>query len=155
MSHVLEPLDPSPPPRDGRALATLNYGLIFISIFFAGVPALIAVAIAYSQRMRAAPLLRSHFNFQIAMFWTAFFIALLAGALALTGLVMAVAELVTASGRTLADGFHFADLRVQGDIMALMIGGVLLAATDAVMLMAGSAFGFVRLASGKALGKSA
>jgi uncharacterized membrane protein len=155
MSEVLDPLDETPPPRDARPLAMLNYGLIFSSIFFAGVPALIAVALAYGQRPRATPLLRSHFRFQIGLFWTGFFIALLAGSLVLTGVVMAVAELVGASGRTLSDGFQFRDLRVQGDIMALMIGGVLLAATDAVMLMAGSAFGFIRLASNRSLGKSA
>jgi len=155
MSQELEPLvEPSAMP-DGRPLAMLNYGLIFVSIFFAGVPALIAVALAYAQRSKSSPLARSHFRFQIGLFWTGFFIALLAGSLVLTGVVMAAAELVGASGRTLADGFQLSDLRIQGDIIALMIGGVLLAATDALMLMAGSAFGFIRLASNRSLGKSA
>ena len=33
-----------------RNLAFVTYGLLFFSVFFAGVPALIAVAIAYARR---------------------------------------------------------------------------------------------------------
>ena len=46
----------SPESQDvDRNLALLAYGLLFFAIFFAGVPALVAVAIAYSRRREAAP----------------------------------------------------------------------------------------------------
>lgn len=154
MSYVLDPLDDEPaPPPDGRALAMLNYSLMFISSFLAGVPALIAVALAYAQRSKAPPVLRSHFKFQIALFWLAFMIAVVAGALALTGVVLAVAELITSSGANLADGFHLSDLRVAGWVFALLVGGFLLAVGDALMLMVASAVGFIRLASNRPFGK--
>jgi uncharacterized membrane protein len=59
-----------------RNLALVNYGLLFASVFFAGVPALIAVVLAYTQRDQAANAIRSHYNFQIRIFWIAFALTL-------------------------------------------------------------------------------
>ena len=155
MSYGLEPSAGPPPPGDGRALALLNYGLLFFSIFFAGVPAVIAVALAYSQKSKAPLEMRPHYRFQIGLFWGAFFIALLAGILGLSGLVLALGELLVAGGQSAVSGFHFWKFSFHGSDMILMIGGALLTALDAALLMACSAFGFVRLASNRALGKSA
>src|SRR5947207_8419202 len=75
-----------------RNLAFLTYGLLFFSIFFAGVPALIAVAIAYARRKDADPLVRGHHSFQIWIFWVGFLMALLAGAAGLTAITMMFAQ---------------------------------------------------------------
>lgn len=155
MSYVPPPSDGPPPAGDGRALAMLNYGLMFCSIFFAGVPSLIAVAIAYSQKTRAAPWLRTHFKCQIALFWATFVLALAAGAMGLTGLFMALGELLVAGGRSWEAGWRIWEWRVNGAAIALMVGGVLVAALDAALLMINSAIGFIRLASAPPLGKSA
>ncbi len=155
MSYVLEPSEGPRPAGDGRSLVMLNYGLLFVSIFFAGVPALIAVALAYSQRPKAPPLLRTHYSYQIGLFWTAFFIALLAGSLGFSGLVLAVIELLSAGAESAVSGFRIWKLNVHGEIMVLMVAGALLAAADAVLLMVCSGFGFIRLASNRSLRKSA
>ena len=41
--------------ESARNLAFINYALLFSAVFFAGVPALIAAIIAYSQRDEAPP----------------------------------------------------------------------------------------------------
>ena len=66
-------------------LAMIAYGLLFASIFFAGAPALIAVVIAYSQRREAPTRIRSHFDFQIKVFWAAFALTLAAASCGLAG----------------------------------------------------------------------
>ena len=96
---------PNPPDdRENRGIAMLNYGLLFTSIFFAGIPALIAVALAYARKSKTGPGLKKHFRFQIRIFWIAFFIALLAGACGISGVVLAVIELATNLRRYARDG---------------------------------------------------
>ena len=155
MSDTLEPGAVPSHPDSERTLAMINYGLLFFSIFFAGVPAVIAVALAYSQKSRASPSVRAHYRFQIGLFWGGFFLALLAGLLGLSGVVLALGELLLAGGESAGTGFRIWNLHIHGEDMILVVCGVLLTATDAVLLMACSAFGFVRLASNRALGKSA
>src|SRR5689334_23325161 len=89
-----------------RNLAFLTYGLLFFSVFFAGVPALIAVAIAYARRKDADPLVRGHHSFQIWIFWVGFLMALLAGAAGLTGIMMIVGEAVRLSSVNSWHGFE-------------------------------------------------
>ena len=155
MSYVLPPAEGSRPTGDGRALAMLNYGLFFSSIFFAGVPALIAVALAYSQKSKAPPLLRAHYRFQIGMFWTSFLLALIAGLLFLTGMASAVLEFISDNGGEWLGFPQLRQLRAHGLTLGLIIGGFLLAAFDTLGLMICSAVGFIRLASAPPLGKSA
>ena len=52
-----------------RNLGLLAYALLFFAIFLGGLPALIAVAIAYARRHSAPPWIASHHNFQIWVFW--------------------------------------------------------------------------------------
>lgn len=142
-------------PNDGRALALLNYGLLFFAFFFAGVPAVIAVALAYSQQGKVMQSLRAHHRFQIGLLWGSFFIALLAGILGLSGFFLALGEVLVAGSQSALSGFGFWKINVHGSNMILMISGAMLTALDAILLMVGSAIGFVRLASDRALGKSA
>jgi uncharacterized membrane protein len=156
MTDVSPALEPLPPRDDSRSLAMLNYGLLFCSIFFAGVPALIAVAMAYAQKSKAPPLLRSHYRFQIGLFWSGFLLALIAGALFVTGLVTAIFEFLADTGADWTDGVPMLrELRAHGPALLMIIGGMLIAALDALWLVAASAFGFIRLASHQGLSKSA
>lgn len=134
----------------------LNYGLLFISIFFAGIPALIAVALAYTHKSKVGPILKKHFRIQIRIFWSAFFIALLAGACGMAGVVLSVIELARGAGGFWNwDNVDLKSMRVGGDIVFMLVAAVILSLIDAVWLMISSAVGFIRLASDRSLGKSA
>jgi uncharacterized membrane protein len=141
--------------RENRGVAMLNYGLLFTSIFFAGIPALIAVALAYARKSKTGPGLKKHFRFQIRIFWIAFFIALLAGACGIAGVVLAVLELARGAGVWPWEGVDLRTMRVGGDIVFMLVAAVILSLIDAAWLMSSSAFGFIRLASDHRLGKAA
>jgi len=79
--------------ESSRNLALLNYALMFAAVFFAGVPALAAVIIAYTQRDSAPEPAHSHLGFQIRSFWVAFFLALLAGICGLAAVIHILASL--------------------------------------------------------------
>jgi hypothetical protein len=81
--------------------------------------------------------------------------ALPAGILGLSGFFLALGEVLVAGGQSALSGFRFWKFNVYGSNMILMISGAMLTAIDTVLLMVGSAIGFVRLASDRALGKSA
>ncbi len=147
-------LDP-PYDRENRGVAMLNYGLLFTSIFFAGIPALIAVALAYARKSKTGPGLKKHFRFQIRIFWVAFFIALLAGACGIAGVILAVVELAQGAGVWPWQGVDLRTMRVGGDIVFMLVAAVILSLIDAAWLMASSAFGFIRLASDHSLSKAA
>ncbi len=141
---------------DSRGIAMLNYGLLFASVFFAGVPALIAVALAYSRKSKAEAGLARHFRFQIKIFWTAFFFALIAAACGFAGMVMAVVELARATGGAWSlDGFELKGLQVDGGMLALLVAAIVISLLDAAWVVIAAAVGFIRLASDHSLGKSA
>ena len=52
----------------GHGVATVTYAL-YIAGFFTGVTALIGVMLAYGRRGSASPLVRSHLDWQIRIFW--------------------------------------------------------------------------------------
>ena len=68
--------------------------VLFVAIFFAGLPALIAVAIAYSRRAASTPPVRSHFRRQILIFWVGFSLTLLAALSGLAAVVIFLAEVL-------------------------------------------------------------
>lgn len=134
-------------------LAMLAYVLLFASIFFAGLPALVAVVIAYSQR-REAPTraLRSHFNGQIRIFWVAFTLTLAAAACAMAGLVAGLGEIIkvaTFSGFDRVGGLRVQLSNVTIDVRILVLLGAAVAFgfLSSIWLLAASSLGFIRLAS--------
>ena len=133
-----------------RNLAFLTYGLLFFSVFFAGVPALIAVAIAYARRKDADPLVRGHHGFQIWIFWVGFMLALLAGAAGLTAILMIIAEAFRLSSDGIG-GFGSITLSdVVGPVSLTFIATFfVLGSVAALWLVSTSVYGFVRLASYK------
>ena len=140
-------------------LAMIAYGLLFASIFFAGAPALIAVVIAYSQRQEASPRVRSHYTFQIRVFWVAFALTLAAASAGLTGVIAALGELIDVASITRIE--HIESIRIDlshitldGRVIGLLIAACLLGFLSSIWLLAASAVGFIRLASERAMGHS-
>ncbi|WP_421931337.1 hypothetical protein [Phenylobacterium sp.] len=144
-------------PEAARNLALINYGLLFASIFFAGVPALIAVIIAYSQRDESPPSVRSHHDFQIKIFWVAFALTMAAGACGLGALISGVGELMEFTRVNGWDGFStinidLSRLAIDGRIVALLVAAVVLSLLAGVWLIAAPAIGFIRLVSARGIG---
>jgi len=146
--------------ESARNLAFINYGLLFASIFFAGVPALIAAIIAYSQQDEAPPTIRSHYKFQIRVFWIAFGLALAAG-LSFLGVVIRVTsevfQFTQLPGWDVHDNvkLDLSNVTLDGTLMALLASSALFATLGGVWLILAPALGFVRLASGRGMGHSA
>jgi uncharacterized membrane protein len=143
-----------------RNIALVNYGLLFAAVFFAGVPALIAVIIAYAQRDEATPTLRSHHNFQIRIFWVAFALTLAAGICFLAAIVNGVGALLEFTRVNGWDSFDsiqidLSRLSIDGTIVGLVVASIVLTFLGAVWLIAAPAFGFIRLASERAIGHHA
>ncbi len=138
-------------------LAMIAYGLLFASIFFAGAPALIAAVIAYSQRREASPRVRTHFDFQIRVFWVAFVLTLAAASCGLTGIVAGLGELIDVASITRIERIEsirldLSHVTLDGRVIALLIGGVVLGFLSSLWLLGASSVGFIRLASERAMG---
>jgi uncharacterized membrane protein len=140
-----------PPPTDDSAdkgLALLSYIILFLAPFIAGFPSIISVIIAAVRRGSASPLMRTHYDFQIRIFWIGvLFIAL----------GFACAALALAFGMTVA-------WSAWGDLPATTAGvglGVVLLAAAAVTgflgnfcwMIIASIFGVARLAENRPIGR--
>lgn len=143
-----------------RNLAFINYGLLFASVFFAGVPALIAAIIAYSQRDEAPQTIGSHYRFQIRVFWVAFCLALAAG-VSLLGVVIRVTselfQVTQVPGWDVHDNvkLDLSNVTLDGPLLAMLVSSALFSALGGVWLILAPAFGVVRLASERRMGHSA
>ncbi len=140
-----------------RNLALLGYGLLFFAIFFAGLPALIAVAIAYARKRDTDCAARSHFRFQVFIFWVGFALTLLAALAGLTALVILAGEIVhgVVDGRWDSwDAVVFSQTHVAAVMALAGVAGVLAVLTG-IWLMITSAYGFVRLASRQSIRQTA
>lgn len=140
-------------------IALVNYGLLFASIFFAGVPGLIAVIIAYALRDEAPPTVRTHHDFQIRIFWVAFALALAAGICGLVAVVNGIGELLEFTRANGWDGFDsiridLSQFTIDGTIVGMIVASIVLSFLCALWLIAAPAFGFVRLASERAIGET-
>ncbi|HYE46435.1 MAG TPA: hypothetical protein VEA44_11760 [Caulobacter sp.] len=136
-----------------RLLGLINYGLLFSSIFFAGVPALVAVILAYIQRPTVGPVMREHYRFQIWIFW----IGVLLGAVGGVSLTWAILDVIAQGagghlgpeGWVLAD-FDVSDVHATGRMIALFVISGLALTAMFVWMLAMPVVGFVRLLSGRA-----
>jgi len=149
-----------------RTLALVNYGLLFASIFFAGIPGLVAVIIAYAQQNEAPPRIRTHLRFQIRIFWVAFGLSVAASAAALTAALLAAVDFVqvgvdktwTSFSVDLARLIVMNDLqhlRVATPVVGLVVATVILSFLALLWLVAAPAIGFIRLATDRAIGDGA
>ena len=147
-------------PREAaRNLALMNYGLLFAAFFFAGVPALVAVIVAYTQRDSAAEPGRSHFTFQIRCFWVSFVLALLAGICGLAAVIHVLASLYGVANTLGWDGFDkmevvIGQVAIDASLLFMIVGAIALAFLSGLWLIGASVIGAIRLASDQGMGKS-
>ena len=140
-----------------RNLALLGYGLLFFAIFFAGLPALVAVAIAYSRRRNAVGPISSHFRFQIFIFWVGFALTLLAALSGLAALLVLIGQVVRGAVEGKWDSFDtvlFSQVHVGAVIVCVTVAGVLAVITG-IWLLGTSAYGFIQLASRQSIRQTA
>ena len=141
-------------------LALLGYALLFFSIFFAGMPGLIAAVIAYAQRDSSNIAVRSHYNFQIRIFWVALALSLVAAICAVAAAAISVGHLVemgAQGGWDAWDGISFSasDIHVDPPVIVLLAITALAALATALWLMVAPLVGFIRLATQRSMGDRA
>lgn len=137
-----------------RGVALTAYGLLFISPFMLGAPALAGFGMAYAHRDDAHSLMRSHYRFQMRIFWTT-----------LVCMVLGIALTLGAGGIAIGTGYHW--MRGAFPALGLPQGGWRLIGNpqeeEGWLLMAGIAFlvgaffyilgtslyGFVKLLAGR------
>ena len=140
-----------------RNLAFVTYGLLFVSVFFAGVPALIAVAIAYARRKDVDPLVRNHHSFQIWIFWVGFLMALLGGAAALTAMTLILVQVFHLSQLHGWDGMGAVTFNeVIGKVtLSFIVTAILMLLCAGIWLLFTSVYGVIKLASQKPMSQTA
>ncbi|MDB5429655.1 MAG: hypothetical protein JWP35_771 [Caulobacter sp.] len=151
----------SPPYSEtDRNLALVAYGLLGIAIFFAGLPALVAAVIAYSQRRAVHASIAQHHAFQIRIFWVAFIMSLIAtlsliGA-AITGIGDLIAFLNEGGWDRMTGGtVTMAQMRVDAVPLTLLGITTVLTVLAGIWLIAASAFGALRLVNQRAFVQAA
>jgi uncharacterized membrane protein len=140
-----------------RNLALLNYALLFFAIFFAGVPALIAVGIAYARKRSTECAVKSHFRFQVFTFWVGFALTALAAFAGLAALILLAGEIIRGmlDGRwDSLDTVVLSQVHVAAVMVLFGVAGVLAVLTG-VWLMVTSAYGFILLASRQSIRQTA
>jgi uncharacterized membrane protein len=123
-----------------RVMGLIGYGLLFSAIFFAGVPAIVAVIMAYTQRRSATPLLREHYRFQIQIFWIGMLLGLIAGICGLWAVLDVLAD-----GRQMHDSVDASDLDFSPRVIGLFIASAVMLAVMTLWSLAAPAVGFLRL----------
>jgi len=157
--HASDPHDGIDPVLAGfdHVVALAGYVLLFISVFMFGVPALATMALAYAHKNDSHLLVRSHYRFQLRIFWTAILFALLA-----------IGSAVTAGGLAVSKLFDFVREHLPGVGAAmdragasswsaevaglLLIGAITLGALAVIWTLVASLFGFLRLLGNRPIG---
>lgn len=153
-----------------RNLALLAYGLLGVSMFFAGVTALFAVIIAYVLHDAATEELSRHFRAQIRTFWVALvllIICVLAGTACVLMLIRSTlhhdASSLAAPGSDwlsiMATRYGIA-LEMPAStrrpaVQILLVASGLAGVAAVLWSMVAPAIGFIRLATSKHLGQTA
>ncbi len=145
-----------------RTIGIVNYVLLIVAPLTSGLTALAAVILAYVRRNDADSMTRSHYGFQIRIFWIA--IALFVAGILCTiaaigfGVLDAVGTIGGADGLDAWDvaGLEEKDIRINpaplfgwGSVAALAF------AAHFIWTFVASLFGLVKLASQKGIGRTA
>jgi len=141
-----------------RNLALLGYGLLFFAIFFAGVPALIAVAIAYTRRRDVNCTVKSHHRFQIYIFWIGFALTALAALSGLGAVISILVQAVSSAMHTKLNGFDvvsYRSVQFSGAVAAFSVATVSLGVLTALWLLITSSYGFIQLATHRPIRQTA
>jgi uncharacterized membrane protein len=145
---------------EDRILTTAVYVLYFVAPFFCGFTALVGAVIAYARRPLADALNRTHYAFQIRLFWIGFALLGAAAVAALAGAGVLIAHLFDATMRGGAgwDGWDvdFGDearghLNLAG--LVVLIVSTVLAGASVLWTMLAAVFGVARLLSGEPIGR--
>ena len=158
MASVTDVARSAPADDVDRNLALLAYGLLFFAVFFAGLPALIAVAIAYAKRRKVAPFIAGHHRFQIFIFWVGFALTLLAALSAFAGIAWMMAQVVATAVHSRWNGWDTTTLppiRVDTGTIAMFAAAGVLGVMTGLWLFVTSAYGFSRLASQRSIRQTA
>ena len=158
MAAVTDVASSTPPDDVDRNLALLAYGLLFFAVFFAGLPALIAVAIAYAKRREVAPFIAAHHRFQIFIFWVGFALTLLAALSAFAGIAWMMAQVVATAVHSRWNGWDnvaLPQMRIDFMTMAMFGAAGILGVLTGLWLFVTSAYGFSRLASQRSIRQTA
>jgi len=158
MATVTDVASSTPTDDVDRNLALLAYGLLFFAVFFAGLPALIAVAIAYAKRREAAPFIAGHHRFQIFIFWVGFALTLLAALSAFAGIAWMMAQVVATAVHSRWNGWDnvaLPQMRIDFMTMAMFGAAGILGVLTGLWLFVTSAYGFSRLASQRSIRQTA
>lgn len=146
-----------------RNLALLAYGMLGVSIFFAGITALVAVIIAYTLHDAANEDLSRHFRFQIRIFWIGVgcvLLAVLAGVVAAVG---ALGNLLHEAPpremvRTIDLWGHVIDLSSLRITPLVIVASTVAAGSallGAVWMVLAPTIGFIRLATARHMSETA
>jgi uncharacterized membrane protein len=141
-----------------RNLALLAYGLLFFAIFFAGVPALIAVAIAYTRRKDVNCTVKSHHRFQIYIFWVGFALTALAALSGLGAVISILVQAVSSAMHTNLNGLEvvsYRSVQFSGAVAAFSVATVSLGVLTALWLLITASYGFIQLATHRPIRQTA
>jgi uncharacterized membrane protein len=159
VTHASDPHDAIDPVLAGfdHVVALAGYVLLFISVFMFGVPALATMALAYAHKNDSHLLVRSHYRFQLRIFWTAVLFVLLAIGSAVTAGGLAVPWLIEFARAHLPGVGAAMDQAHVGSWPAQIAGLLLVAAVTLGVLalvwtLVASLFGFLRLVSNRPIG---
>jgi uncharacterized membrane protein len=159
VTHASDPHNAIDPVLAGfdHVVALAGYVLLFISVFMFGVPALATMALAYAHKNDSHLLVRSHYRFQLRIFWTAVLFVLLAIGSAVTAGGLAVSKLVEFARDHLPGVGAAMDQAHVGSWSAQVAGLLVVAAVTLGMLaviwtLVASLFGFLRLVSNRPIG---
>jgi uncharacterized membrane protein len=140
-----------------HVVALAGYVLLFVSVFMFGVPALATVALAYAHKNDAHLLVRSHYRFQLRVFWTAVLFGVLALGAAITAGGLAVGKLIDfvhahlPGVDTVMDRANVGSW--SGEIAGiLVIAAVTLGVLAVIWTLVASVFGFLRLLANRPIG---
>ncbi len=146
-----------------RNLALLCYGLLGVSVFFAGVTALVAVIVAYALHDAATEELSGHFRFQIRIFWLAVGCVLLAVVAGVVAAFGAMGNLLHQAPPTDMVGhidlwghdIDLSSLRITPLVVvaSTIAGGAAL--LGMLWIIIAPTVGFIRLATSKHIGQTA
>jgi uncharacterized membrane protein len=147
---------------EDRIIAGLNYALLFATPFFAGLTAVIAIVLAYVRRPLSDPLTRTHYAFQMRIFWIGLIVFVLSVVVAIVGLFMAFGVIGPENARGVGDFFtisdggasassHVGHFNVAGVILLTICAAALF--FDLLWVMLASVFGLARLLSSEPIGR--
>ncbi len=137
-----------------RGVALAAYGLLFISPFMLGAPAVVGMGMAFAHRDDPHSLTRSHYRFQIRIFWTTVVCLVLGAALALGAGGMAIGSAYHFIRESVpALGLPIGGWRMIGDVQQeegwLLVAGVAFLIGGVAYILASSLYGFIKLLAGR------